>query len=316
MRKVAFGLSLALVMPILLVTCGGEKAAKETPKGIAEPEPVDASNLLSIYTVNYPLQYFAERIGGDRVAVTFPVAAGEDPAYWKPTADEVAAYQSADLILLNGAGYAKWLSLASLPQSKLVDTSAGFRERYVPLQEGPVHSHGPGGEHSHKGVAFTTWLDPELAAAQAKVIAETLSNSLPEYRDEFADRYSDLEADLRDLSSQLESATSELEDRPILFSHPVYQYLIRRYGLNARSLHFEPDQMPTEKQWRELDELLSQNPAELMIWEDSPSEETIAMLEKRGIESSMFRPCANTPQSGDFMTIMRQNVEALRAPGR
>jgi zinc transport system substrate-binding protein len=299
-----------------MVACGGEQAPKETPQGIAEPERAETSNQLSVYTVNYPLQYFAERIGGDRVSVTFPVSAGEDPAYWKPSADDVAAYQGADLILLNGAGYAKWLSLASLPQSKLVDTSAGLAEQFIPLQEGPVHSHGPQGEHSHKGVAFTTWLDPELAAEQAKAIAESLSISRPEYRDEFAQRYSDLEADLRDLSSDLESSTTELADRPLLFSHPVYQYLIRRYGLDARSVHFEPDQMPTEKEWRELDDLLSQYSAEAMIWEESPAEGIVGMLEERGIESSVFRPCANTPQSGDYMTIMRENAEGLRTLAR
>ena len=33
---------------------------------------------LKVYTVNYPLQYFAERIGGDHVEVFFPGPAGED----------------------------------------------------------------------------------------------------------------------------------------------------------------------------------------------------------------------------------------------
>jgi ABC-type Zn uptake system ZnuABC Zn-binding protein ZnuA len=74
-----------------------------------------------VYTVNYPLQYFAERIGGDRVDVRLPAPADVDPAYWSPGAETVAAYQGADLILLNGAGYAQWVQRASLPRAQRVD---------------------------------------------------------------------------------------------------------------------------------------------------------------------------------------------------
>ena len=41
----------------------------------AEDKPV-------VYTVNYPLQYFAERIAGDLVEVVLPVPADIDPAFW------------------------------------------------------------------------------------------------------------------------------------------------------------------------------------------------------------------------------------------
>ena len=68
---------------------------------------VAADGPLNVYVVNYPLKYFAERIGGPHVRVTLPVPAGEDPVYWTPTIAEITAYQQADLILLNGAGYAK-----------------------------------------------------------------------------------------------------------------------------------------------------------------------------------------------------------------
>ena len=107
--------------------------------------------------MNYPLQYFAERIGGEHVEVSFPAPPDGDPAYWNPDPDSVAAYQQADLILLNGASYAKWVAIVTLPTSKLVDTSKGFRDRYIIIEGAVVHSHGPEGEHSHGETAFTTW---------------------------------------------------------------------------------------------------------------------------------------------------------------
>ena len=43
-----------------------------------------ADNPLNVYVVNYPLKYFAERIGGPHVKVTLPVPADVDPVYWAP----------------------------------------------------------------------------------------------------------------------------------------------------------------------------------------------------------------------------------------
>ncbi|VGO23438.1 metal ABC transporter solute-binding protein, Zn/Mn family [Pontiella sulfatireligans] len=83
-----------------------------------------------VYTVNYPLAYFAERIACDAVEVVFPEMEG-DPAFWSPVAEQIAADQKADLILLNGAGYAKWVQQVSLPPAKLIDTSKGFRNQFT-----------------------------------------------------------------------------------------------------------------------------------------------------------------------------------------
>ena len=75
---------------------------------------------LSVYVVNYPLKYFAERIGGDHVAVTLPVPADIDPVYWVPQIDEVGLYQRADVILLNGA------SLLIEPQARIETQLVAF----------------------------------------------------------------------------------------------------------------------------------------------------------------------------------------------
>ena len=68
---------------------------------------------------------------------------------WAPTGSDVAAYQRADLILLNGAGYAGWTELVSLPEQKTVNTSAGFSERFIVKAE-EAHSHGSDDEHTHE----------------------------------------------------------------------------------------------------------------------------------------------------------------------
>ncbi|MEA3275247.1 MAG: hypothetical protein U9Q81_08160, partial [Pseudomonadota bacterium] len=45
-------------------------------------QTIAASERLVLYTVNYPLQYFAERIAGEHAQVVFPAPADVDPAFW------------------------------------------------------------------------------------------------------------------------------------------------------------------------------------------------------------------------------------------
>jgi len=270
-----------------------------------------AEQKLTIYAVNYPLAYFAERLAGDLARVEFPAPADVDPAFWMPDADTVAAYQAADLILLNGAGYAKWVDKVSLPASRLVNTSRDFADQYIQTDAGVSHSHGPGGEHSHSGIAFTTWLDLDLAARQAEAVAKAIARKRPEAKDRVATNLEALRDELLALDARLARISATSPSRPLLASHPVYQYLARRYGLNLRSVLWEPDAVPTPQQWRELEGMLAEHPAHQMLWEAQPAQETANRLRALGVESVVFDPCANRPARGDFLTVMSENAKSL-----
>jgi zinc transport system substrate-binding protein len=268
---------------------------------------------LVVYTVNYPLAYFAQRIGGDLVEVVFPAPADGDPAFWSPDAQTIAAYQSADLILLNGADYAKWVQRASLPGSRVVDSGGAFTDRLIELGGVTTHSHGPEGEHEHGGWAFTTWLDPDLAASQAQAVAASFITARPSSESEFSQRLGALSDELRDLDRRLAAAAEAIGDEPLLFSHPVYQYLIRRYELNAREIHWEPDEIPDGHAWGHLEEVLQTHAARWMLWEGEPLPATVSGLEKLGITALVFDPCSLPPEKGDYMTVMSANAASLEA---
>ena len=297
--------SIVIALTFLLAGCGDNDSGKAAP--IAE----ETTPRLVIYTVNYPLAYFAERIGGDLVEVVFPAPADEDPAFWSPHADTVAAYQGADLILLNGAGYAKWVDRATLPASRLVDTGAAFTDRLIEMESVTTHSHGPEGEHEHGGWAFTTWLDPILAIQQAQTVAAAITALRPEHKQAIQARTEELESALLNLDGRLSMATEIVGDEPLVFSHPVYQYLIRRYELNGVEVHWEPDETPDGHAWDHLEQELESHPAEWMLWEGEPFQSTVADLEDIGIGSLLFDPCGNAPETGDYLTVMEANVGAL-----
>jgi len=275
-----------------------------------------AAEKLTIYTVNYPLAYFAERLAGDLAQVEFPAPPGVDPAFWRPDAKTIAAYQAADLILLNGAGYAKWVDRVSLPPSRLVDTSRVFADRYIETAGGATHSHGPGGEHSHSGIAFTTWLDLDQAARQAETVARAITRKRPAAKDQVEKRLEALKGELLALDARLARIFATAPSRPLLGSHPVYQYVARRYSLNLRSVLWEPDAPPTPQQWAEFERMLSEHPAHWMLWEARPAPETASRLRALGVESLVFDPCANRPETGDFASVMGDNVKRVEAAYR
>src|SRR5579871_1874060 len=132
--KIAFSVRssflIALLALLSAVGCNSEKKS------------TTVANKPKVYVDSYPMRFFADRIGRDAVEVHFPIPKEEDPEFWKPDAATIEAYQKADLILLNGAGFSKWTANASLPIGNMVETSAGFKSKYITIENAVTHSHG------------------------------------------------------------------------------------------------------------------------------------------------------------------------------
>jgi zinc transport system substrate-binding protein len=105
----------------------------------------------------------------------------------------VLAFQSADVILLNGASYSKWLDKVTLPRRKLVNTSQLFKDRYIQAQNVTTHRHGPQGKHAHAGLAFTTWIDFQQAIQQAEAVLNAVVNLTPPKRKTIQNEFLELE---------------------------------------------------------------------------------------------------------------------------
>ncbi len=294
---VAIGVSLA-------VSC---KPAEKTPA------PTLGNNgLMKIAVANYPLAYFAERIGGTEVQVIYRIPEDTDPAFWEPNENDIEAFQSADLILMNGATYSKWADKVSLPASKVADTSAAFLDRLIEVKEDTTHSHGKQGEHSHNGIAFTTWLDFNQALQQAEAIREALQKLRPTQIELFALNYDLLKQDILGLDQAMKGVGKKMVGRPVMASHPVYQYWARCYQINLKSVLWEPEVVPTDEQLNGLKETLVGHPSSCFIWEGEPLAASMAKVKELGLESVVFDPCGSKPGSGNWLTVMKDNLANLQ----
>jgi putative ABC transport system permease protein len=265
-----------------------------------------------VAVVNYPLWYFTKRIAGDRVELVLPIPREVDPAFWRPDANGIRQYQQSDLIFLNGADYEKWRLTSVLPLAKQVVTSAAFAENYMTNGEVITHSHGTEGLHSHGLIDFNTWMDPRQAKLQAHAIRDELVRLVPAATKQFDANLQSLEKDLDDLDADLERASASFGNVPLLASHPVYHYIARRYGWNLKNVHWEPDEMPSDAEWRKFEKLHAEHPGKIMLWEEDPLPVVAERLRKMGVEPVAFETCASEPAKGDYLTIMKANAARLR----
>ena len=264
-----------------------------------------------VVTTNYPLKYFAEYMAADFADIQFPASKSNTPAYWRPSSEHIAAMQRADLILINGASYEKWLDNVSLPVSKMVNTTAAFEADLITVREAVTHSHGPEGEHAHTGTAFTTWLDFSLAAKQAESAYNALLKILPEHKDELEKEFRSLQTNLLQLDEAMMKLTKNASAE-IVFSHPVYQYFQKRYGIKGHSVHWEPNAEITKEMWHDLEHAIHHHKTGWMVWEGTPLDSSVESLKQIGIQSVVFNPCSAEPEEGDFFTVMKTNIEELR----
>lgn len=145
---------------------------------------------------NYPLAYFAERIGGPEVEVI--------------VADVTSAgfQQAADCLLFNGHQMKE--------DPKAVDTTEAFRGR---LAGGCASS--------------VTWLDFSQAMKQADAVTDAMFRLVPGQAEFLALNHDLLIKELMELDVRMLAVGRKLAGQPILVSRDIYQDWARRYELNV-----------------------------------------------------------------------------------
>lgn len=298
------------VISLLLAVLSGCSGDAEEPEA-SGGRPV-------VFTTFYPTTYLTERIGGDLVEVVCPVPPDEDAIFWKPSAETINRYQDADLIVINGAQFEKWVLTASLPPRLVVDTARPFEDEWIEFEDAVTHAHGPAGEHAHEGVDGHTWLDPMQAMAQAYEIAKGLRRILPERTAAIDEALTELDADLAALDISLRAAREGYDDHAILASHPAYNYVARRYGLKIVNLDLDPEAMPDDETFEGIAEAARTTDARHILWESEPLPAIVKRLrDELGVESILFSPCelmdpADLEAGEDYLSVMRANVNRLK----
>ena len=299
---------------LLLPTFGCQRETKPTAAESAT-SPAAAARKPVVYTTFYPTTYFTQRIADGLCEVVNPCPPDADPMFWMPPEDVLARYQKADLIVLNGASYEKWVPKVTLPPTRVVDTTHALADELIVFKHAFTHSHGPTGKHTHKGIDGHTWLDPLNALEQARAIEAALSKRFPQHKEQFAAGLKALADDLHALDARFREVTRLLDGQVLLTSHPAYNYVARRYGWQVHNYALDPEHLPDEQTLAKIADDARQSHARLMLWESAPAKEIVDKLATLGLTCVVFSPCETPPEppEDDYLKVMHANLDRLAA---
>jgi zinc transport system substrate-binding protein len=291
---------LCVIFVLFLAGCGDNEVA-----------PIEQRSMpIHVVTVNEPLKYFAERIGGDFVVSTCPCPRESDPATWVPDDAAYAKFQEADLILLNGGNYARWLLTNSIPSSRSVNTGRVFKKKWITIKEVVTHRHGPEGEHSHEATVAEFWLDATLAIQQAERIRQSLVALDPKHEPQYDRGFLQLKEDLSRVQTKLIESVGS--DSPMLFaSEPSFEYVASSIGAKLVRLPWRDLANPSEEEVDTMKSLLAPATQAIFLMSSPPPPSLNAMLQSLGISAVVFDTCA-APTEQNYLARMLANIEQLR----
>ncbi len=179
----------------------------------------------------YPLYEFASKVVGDRAEVSSLVPAGVEPHDWEPTAEDVSRGHAADVLIINGAGFERWVN--DLETKFIVNTSEGIEFNYEEENEdGTANEHG----HEGNGVNPHFWLDPMLAKHQVDKIRDAMTRSDPANADYYNQNAVRFTTELDSLDAFIRSELASCDKLDFIAFHDAFIYLSERYGLMQHSI--------------------------------------------------------------------------------
>ncbi len=171
-------------------------------------------------------------------------------------------------------------------------------------------------DHDHDEDDPHVWLDPENAKAMVRHIAAVLAEAAPDKAAQIKANAGAEIGRLDALDTELEQQLKPLADKPFVVYHDAYQYLEKRYGLQAvGSLTVNPDVAPSGRRLRDLRRKITETKAEC-VFAEPQFEARITNLIADGTKArtGTLDPEGTSLKPGPdlYHTLMRNLAEGLK----
>ncbi|PWR07954.1 zinc ABC transporter substrate-binding protein [Micromonospora acroterricola] len=278
----------------------------------ADPQRVD------VVAAFYPLQFLAERIGGDAVRVTNLAKPGAEPHDLELTPGQVGQVSEAELIV-----YLKGFQPAV---DEAIGQNGGDRAFDVtsvqPLLDASAGGHNHEGEEEHGeeehggGKDPHVWLDPTRFAAIGDQLAQRLGKADPDHAADYTARSAALRADLTNLDGEFNQGLRTCQRREIVTSHAAFGYLADRYRLEQVGITgLSPDVEPSPQRLAQVIEEAKDHQASTIFFETLVSPKVAETIAGQvGARTAVLDPIEGLAagSGADYLSVMRTNLQALR----
>ena len=167
---------------------------------------------------------------------------------------QVKAAESAEVIVMNGAGLEEFMEDILHKSGYLIDSSYGIS--LMECEEGDEHGHDHGHEGHNHEVDSHIWLSPVNASIMAQNICEGLCGIYPKQESIFRANLVVLLSDLEALQTYGEAQLADLSCRELITFHDGFGYLAASFDLTI--LRAIEDESGSEASAAELIELIEE----------------------------------------------------------
>ena len=313
--RAALATSVALATTLALGACG---SGGTSGGGRAGESAGDGA--LEVLASFYPLQFVAERVGGDRVEVSNLTPPAAEPHDLELSPAQARSIGTADLVVYqSGFQPAVDEAVAAREPDHLVDATdaAGLEEHPGGAATSTTDDHADDGhDHSSQdGLDPHFWLDPTRLVPVAEEVAAQLSAVDPDGADDYAANLEALTADLTALDAEYEAGLASCASPYLVTSHEAFGYLAERYGLEQVGITgIDPEAEPSPARLREVADVIRDHGVSTIFFETLTSPKvTRTLAQDVGVQAAVLDPLEGLSDgAGDYLDVMRTNLETLR----
>ncbi|WP_062079015.1 metal ABC transporter substrate-binding protein [Demequina globuliformis] len=327
-----------------LVLAGCSSASPEDSSDSAAADSTDAT--LTVGSAFYPLQFVAERVGGELVAVEPLIGSGVEPHDAELSPKTVRDMQNMDTVLFQSDfqpaidDAVDTTGVRSLDSHHIIDEhGADVAEHAEGSHEGHDHADDESGEddhdhadesaeaedahsdeadshdgHDHGSLDPHFWLDPTLLAEYTEDVIAEFSDLDPANADTYAANGQQLLTDLDALDASYTDGLATCERDDIFVGHEAFGYLTLRYDLTQEGLAgIDPESEPSPARVREIRDMVEASGATTIFTEDEVSADVAeSIAEDVGVEVLVLSPIETVADGEDYLGVMETNLENLR----
>jgi zinc transport system substrate-binding protein len=294
---------------LILAACSSTQETA-TPQETTEV----ATKKIQIVAGFYPLAYAAEGIAGDLAEVVSLAGPGVEPHDLELTPGDVAKINDADLVVYIPEFIpALDAVVKTLDQSKVINATQG-----ITLISGDSHSHE--GEESHseeEGHSDESATDPHiwLNPNNMVLIGNSIAKALNALTSDLAidENRSNFENALTTLASDYTAKLANCSIKALVVSHEAFGYIANAYGFEQVGISgLSPEAEPSPARLAEVAKIAKAENATTIYYEslvDPKVAKTLA--DELKITAEMLDPLESPPASGDYLSVMQQNLDTL-----
>jgi zinc transport system substrate-binding protein len=302
-RRSLAALALTAAGVLGLGACGNQGSSASSPA---------ADGVATVVASFYPLEWAAERVGGDRVEVTSLTAPGAEPHDLELTPQQVAAVAEADLVLYLPEFQPAVDDAVAQSPGNAVDVSAGITTRPAEEHAGDEEA----AEHEEASYDPHVWLDPTNMVTIVETLRDRLTVADPDGASTYEANAAATIADLTALDARWKTGTASCTSRDLVVSHEAFGYLAARYGFEQVGISgLTPDTEPSPAAIADIADFVRANGVTTIYSEtlvDPAVAETIAA--ETGAQTAVLDPIEGLAEGStdDYLSLMDRNLETVR----